>query len=264
MGAAAVGLTGVIVAAAASGHDRRLCRSACPSCGAIASSRGLLHFDGKMMVELFQVGLPIAMAYLFETGLFFAVTRPDGQFSRPRRWRRTMSVLNVCAVTFMIPYALSARRRRCASAMRLAPGSPEAARRAGYVAVWLGIGWMMLAALTMLIAPSLLTGDLSRSVGSGECVGGAAGGLAVRDRRDLPDRRRHAGDDPRRAARAQGHHGADGDLRPRLLGVRPRQRRHHGLLAGLRRAWACGGAWRSASRSRRRCCSCAGGACRGA
>src|SRR5262245_25902564 len=34
----------------------------------------LLHIDGKMMKELFRVGVPIAMAYLFETGLFFTVT----------------------------------------------------------------------------------------------------------------------------------------------------------------------------------------------
>jgi multidrug resistance protein, MATE family len=115
----------------------------------------LLHIDGKMMKELFHVGIPIAMAYLFETGLFFAVTFLMGVISTDALSAHNV-VLNVCAVSFMIPYALS-QAATVRVGYAVGAGQPEAARRAGYVAVWLGIGWMMIAATTMLLVPSLLT-----------------------------------------------------------------------------------------------------------
>jgi MATE family multidrug resistance protein len=115
----------------------------------------LLHFDGRMMAELFRVGIPIAMAYLFETGLFFTVTFLMGVISTDALSAHNV-VLNVCAVTFMIPYALS-QAATVRVGYAVGAGEPEAARRAGYVAIWLGIGWMMLAATAMLLAPSLLT-----------------------------------------------------------------------------------------------------------
>ena len=261
MGVAAVGLTGVIVALL---HLVMIVAYVqyVPELRRYRIFARLLHFDRKMMVELFRVGIPIGMAYLFETGLFFTITVLMGVLSTEALTAHN-AVLNVCAVTFMIPYALS-QAATVRVGYAVGAGQPEAARRAGYVAVWLGMGWMMLAAATMLIAPSFLTWIYMDLSDAGECVGGAARRLAVRDRRDLPDRRRHAGDDPGRAARAQGHHHADGDLRPRLLGVRPRQRRHHGILDGLRRQGPVVGPGDRPRGLARRCCSCAGGACRGA
>jgi MATE family multidrug resistance protein len=107
------------------------------------------------MAELFRVGIPIAMAYLFETGLFFTVTLLMGVLSTEALAAHNV-VLNVCAMTFMIPYALSQ-----AATVRVgyAAGAqqPDAARRAGYVAIWLGMGWMLIGATVMLAAPGLLT-----------------------------------------------------------------------------------------------------------
>lgn len=115
----------------------------------------LLHFDGRMMAELFRVGVPIAMAYLFETGLFFTVTVLMGVISTTALAAHNV-VLNVCALTFMIPYALS-QAATVRVGYAVGAQQPEAARRAGYVAVWLGIAWMALAALTMWSVPGLLT-----------------------------------------------------------------------------------------------------------
>jgi MATE family multidrug resistance protein len=115
----------------------------------------LLHIDVKMMVELFTVGVPIAMAYLFETGLFFTVTFLMGVISTDALSAHNV-VLNVCAVTFMIPYALS-QAATVRVGYAVGAGQRDAARRAGYAAVWLGIGWMVLAAATMLSVPGLLT-----------------------------------------------------------------------------------------------------------
>jgi MATE family multidrug resistance protein len=125
----------------------------------------LMHVDGKMMKELFTVGIPIAMAYLFETGLFFTVTFLMGVIATDALSAHNV-VLNVCAVSFMIPYALS-QAATVRVGYAVGAGQPEAARRAGYVAVWLGIGWMMIAAAIMLLAPGLLTSiylDLSQPV----------------------------------------------------------------------------------------------------
>ena len=115
----------------------------------------LMHIDGKMMKELFTVGIPIAMAYLFETGLFFTVTFLMGVIATDALSAHNV-VLNVCAVSFMMPYALS-QAATVRVGYAVGAGQPEAARRAGYVAVWLGIGWMMIAAATMLLVPGFLT-----------------------------------------------------------------------------------------------------------
>jgi MATE family multidrug resistance protein len=154
LGAAAVGLTGVIVALL---HLVMIVAYVewVPELRRYRIFARLLHVDGKMMAELFRVGIPIAMAYLFETGLFFTVTVLMGVISTEALAAHNV-VLNVCAMTFMIPYALS-QAATVRVGYAIGAGQPEAARRAGYVAVWLGIGWMVLAASMMLIAPNLLT-----------------------------------------------------------------------------------------------------------
>jgi len=164
MGAAAVGLTGVIVAVL---HLAMIVAYVqyVPELRRYHIFARLLHFDRKMMVELFRVGIPIGMAYLFETGLFFTITLLMGILSTEALAAHNV-VLNVCAITFMIPYALS-QAATVRVGYAVGAGEPEAARRAGYVAVWLGIGWMMIAATTMLIAPNLLISiylDLSEPV----------------------------------------------------------------------------------------------------
>lgn len=164
LGAAAVGLTGVIVALL---HLVMIVAYVqyVPELRRYRIFARLLHIDVKMMKELFKVGIPIAMAYLFETGLFFTITVLMGVLSTEALAAHNV-VLNVCAVTFMIPYALS-QAATVRVGYAVGAGQPEAARRAGYVAVWLGMGWMMIAATTMLIVPNLLTSiylDLSDPV----------------------------------------------------------------------------------------------------
>ncbi len=153
MGASAVGLTGVIVAVL---HLVMIIAYVqyVPELRRYRIFARLFHFDGRMMVELFRVGVPIGMAYLFETGLFFTVTVLMGVLSTAALTGHNV-VLNVCAVTFMIPYALS-QAATVRVGYAVGAGQPDAARRAGYVAISLGIGWMMLAATTMLLAPNLL------------------------------------------------------------------------------------------------------------
>ena len=97
MGAAAVGLTGVIVAVL---HLAMIVAYVqyVPELRRYRIFARLLHFDRKMMVELFRVGIPIGMAYLFETGLFFTITLLMGILSTEALAAHNV-VLNVCAVT---------------------------------------------------------------------------------------------------------------------------------------------------------------------
>ncbi|MGH6934454.1 MAG: MATE family efflux transporter [Dongiaceae bacterium] len=167
LGAAAVGLTGSIVALL---HLAMIVAYVewKPELRRYHIFARLLHFDGEMMAELFRVGIPIAMAYLFETGLFFTVTVLMGTISTEALAAHNV-VLNICAMTFMIPYALS-QAATVRVGYAIGAEQPEAARRAGYVAIGLGIFWMTLSATTMWFAPGLLTSvylDLSNSANAG-------------------------------------------------------------------------------------------------
>lgn len=115
----------------------------------------MLRLDRKTMTELFQVGLPIAVTYLFESGLFFMAALLMGLISTGALAANN-AVVNVCAVSFMIPYALS-QAATVRVGYAIGAKRPAAARMAGYVAIGLGVCWMLLAALTMWTAPSLLT-----------------------------------------------------------------------------------------------------------
>jgi MATE family multidrug resistance protein len=154
MGAVAVGLTGTLVALL---HLVMIVAyvECVPELRRYRIFARLLHFDRRMMGELFRVGIPIAMSYLFETGLFFAATVLMGVISTDALAAHN-AVLNVCAVSFMIPYALS-QAATVRVGYAVGAQQPEAARRAGYVAIWLGMGWMLIGATVMLAAPGLLT-----------------------------------------------------------------------------------------------------------
>lgn len=154
MGAMAVGLSGTLVAVL---HLVIIVVyvEMVPSLRHYRVFADLLRMDRAVMRELFHVGLPIAVTYLFESGLFFMVALLMGLISTGALAGNNV-VVNVCAISFMIPYALSqaatVRVGYAIGAKRL-----EAARMAGYVAIGLGVCWMLLAALTMWVAPSLLT-----------------------------------------------------------------------------------------------------------
>lgn len=117
---------------------------------------GLFHHDARLIRDLVVVGAPIAGAYLFESGMFFGSTLAMGGFGNDMLAAHN-AVLNVTSITFMIPYAIgqaaTVRVGYCLGAGRF-----RDARLAGYVAIGLGLSWMVAAAITMALAPILLTG----------------------------------------------------------------------------------------------------------
>jgi MATE family multidrug resistance protein len=117
---------------------------------------GLLHHDGRLIRDLLIVGAPIAGAYLFESGMFFGSTMAMGGFGNDVLAAHN-AVLNVTSITFMVPYAIG-QAATVRVGYALGARRPHDARLAGYVAIGLGLTWMVMAAITMWLAPVFLTG----------------------------------------------------------------------------------------------------------
>lgn len=111
--------------------------------------------DAKLLKEMLLVGAPIAGAYLFETGMFFASTSAMSGFGSHTLAAHNI-VLNISSITFMIPYALG-QAGTVRVGYALGAGKPYAARQAGFTAIGLGLIWMLIAAAGMWLAPRLLT-----------------------------------------------------------------------------------------------------------
>lgn len=117
---------------------------------------GLLHHDGRMIRDLLIIGAPIAGAYLFESGMFFGSTMAMGGFGHDVLAAHN-AVLNVTSITFMVPYAIG-QAATVRVGYALGAGQANNARLAGYVGIGLGLTWMVMAAITMALAPVWLTG----------------------------------------------------------------------------------------------------------
>jgi MATE family multidrug resistance protein len=106
--------------------------------------------------EILHVGWPISGAYLFENGLFLATTMLVGLFGAAALAAHTV-VIGLCSFTFMVPYSIGQ-----AATVRVgrALGARDHAEAswAGYVALHLGVIWMLAAAMVFVTAPHLLIG----------------------------------------------------------------------------------------------------------
>ncbi|WP_374379745.1 MATE family efflux transporter [Dongia sp.] len=116
----------------------------------------LLVGDAKLLKEMLIVGAPIAGAYLFESGMFFASTSAMSGFGDDTLAAHNI-VLNITSITFMIPYALG-QAGTVRVGYALGAERPHDARQAGFTAIGLGLSWMLCAAIVMWLAPRWLTG----------------------------------------------------------------------------------------------------------
>lgn len=108
---------------------------------------------GEVLSETFRLGLPMSMTMMFEAMLFNVMTLVMGSFGVAALAAHQIA-LNVASITFMVPLGLG-----MASTVRvgLAAGAGDAhgARRAGLVAMGVGIGFITLcgAAMALFGAP---------------------------------------------------------------------------------------------------------------
>jgi MATE family multidrug resistance protein len=106
--------------------------------------------DWGLMRRLVAIGAPISMAFLLEYGLFSAAALLMGLISTTALAAHQVA-LQVTAILFMVPFGISmAATVRVGHA--LGAGDPAAVRRAGFVAMALGVA--VVAALTLAVIAS--------------------------------------------------------------------------------------------------------------
>lgn len=104
--------------------------------------------------EILHIGWPISGAYLFENGLFLVTTVLVGLFGAAALAAHTI-VIGLCSFTFMVPYSIgqaaTVRVGRALGARDHAEGG-----WAGYVALHLGVIWMLMTAAAFITIPAHL------------------------------------------------------------------------------------------------------------
>ncbi|MGF6755339.1 MATE family efflux transporter [Paraburkholderia sp. GAS334] len=109
-----------------------------------------------LMGELFGIGWPVAITYGVESTLFLATGLMVGLLGESQLAAHQIA-LNVASVAFMVPLAIGQ-----AANVRVGywsgAGQPLAARHAGFVALALGVGFMVLSGLVLIIAPHAIVG----------------------------------------------------------------------------------------------------------
>jgi multidrug resistance protein, MATE family len=121
------------------------------------------HWAGPQSVRLrtlTRLGLPAAGQILLEVGAWNLATFSAGYLT-PVALATHQIVLNYASITYMVPLGISAA---AAVAVGRAVGAGDAARarRAGWLALALGTGFMLLAAILFLILPVPLVALYSR------------------------------------------------------------------------------------------------------
>ncbi len=114
----------------------------------------LLRHDRAIFADLWRVGWPIAAGYTFESGLFMASTVLIGEFGVATLAAHN-AVINLSSISFMIPYSIS-QAATVRVGYAIGRGTPEAARRAGYTAICLGMTWMVFTAAALNFLPHRL------------------------------------------------------------------------------------------------------------
>jgi multidrug resistance protein, MATE family len=106
--------------------------------------------------RILRLGLPISALIGLETGLFVTTGILMGLLGADALGAHQL-VFNVAGLSFMVPLGLG-QAATVRVAFQLGLGAPAAARRAGFVAVALGAGFMAMTAVLLWAAPRTLAG----------------------------------------------------------------------------------------------------------
>jgi len=115
---------------------------------------GMIRIDVSRMAALLRLGAPAASQILFEIGAFSAATALCAKLG-PVPLAGHQIALNCAALTFMVPLGISS-----AAAVRvgqeLGRRDPDAARRAGWSAIIIGVGFMACSGAVFVSIPKFI------------------------------------------------------------------------------------------------------------
>jgi MATE family multidrug resistance protein len=114
----------------------------------------LWRADWPRLRAFWRLGLPMAATLCFETTIFNAAVFLMGLIGTPELAAHSIAI-QIASLTFMVPLGV-AQAATVRVGRAYGAGDAQAIRRAGWVAVALGVGFMTLTALTMLLLPRLL------------------------------------------------------------------------------------------------------------
>jgi multidrug resistance protein, MATE family len=133
-----------------------LCARIMPDLGALRVVRHAFAARRIEMAEILRLGLPIGAMRGIEVGVFMTAGILMGLLGAAALAAHQL-ILNCAGITFMVPLGLS-QVATVRVAYELGAGRAVAARRAGFVALALGIGFMSAAAVVLWTAPDAIIG----------------------------------------------------------------------------------------------------------
>ena len=111
--------------------------------------------------EQLAIGLPIGATVAVETFLFLFTGLLMGMLG-PAALAAHQIAMNVTSLVFMVPLAI-AQAANARVGFWVGAGARHEARRAGFVALGMSIGFMLAVALTLVLAPRMIAGQIGRA-----------------------------------------------------------------------------------------------------
>jgi multidrug resistance protein, MATE family len=131
-----------------------LCTRIMPGLAGLHVARGALAASRIEMANILRLGLPIGGLRGMEVGVFLAAGILMGLLGASALGAHQL-VLNCASISFMVPLGLG-QAATVRVAYELGSGRAFAARRAGFVALALGVGFMSAAALVLWSVPEAI------------------------------------------------------------------------------------------------------------
>jgi MATE family multidrug resistance protein len=137
-----------------------------PRFSRFAVLRRFWHADWPRLREVFRVGLPIGLAFLFEVALFAGGTFMMGLIA-PDQLAAHQIALQVASITFMVPLGIG-QAASIRVGIAAGAGDRPGIRLAGWTALLLGVIFMVLSALTIIVLRRPIAGlFLGEGMGEG-------------------------------------------------------------------------------------------------
>ena len=158
LGAPALGVTGSGYASSVNQWlmlaGLALCISVMPGLGGLHMLRGTFAADRTEIGNILRLGLPIGGIRGLEAGVFLAASILIGLLGAAALGAHQL-VINCASISFMVPLGLG-QAATVRVAYQLGTGRARAARRAGFVALALGIAFMGAAAVVLWTFPQAI------------------------------------------------------------------------------------------------------------